>query len=333
MQPLLIENNGVTLSGVSQGKGPLVIFWHGFPGLAYSWRYQIPVLAAAGYTAVAFDSRGYGGSSRPLHTSDYSFSQQLGDLQAILNHMGHQTCVLIGHDFGANFSWHVAARRPELLNAVVSVSVPYGMPLAGFGEQQPTQMYRQIAGEHFFHMHYFQTEGAAEKELEGREREFLQKLFWALSAEGQLLDWQNYSADGTGYMDVLGDAPSLPWPWLSESEFDTYVNSYLTTPANATFIGGLNAYRAMDENWREQQAYANKTIDLPALFLAGEDDPVLALTPAEILIHMKSQIPNLQSPAYIPAAGHFVQQEQPHQVNQLLITFLASLDLSERLIH
>ena len=207
-----LEANGVTLHIACQGEGPLVLMCHGYPGLWYSWRHQLQPIAEAGFRAVALDMRGYGGSSRPLASREYGFDRLAADVLAVLDHFGEQQAVLIGHDFGANLAWHMGIWYPHSIRAIVPLCVPYDMELAGGSDQRPSELYAAIAGQHFFHMHYYQAEGVAERHLVGREREFLTKLFWALSAEGELLDWQNFPSEGTHYIDVLAEpARALPW--------------------------------------------------------------------------------------------------------------------------
>ena len=120
-------------------------------------------------------------------------------------------------------------------------------------------------------------------ELGARPREFLQRLMYALSAQGQLLDWSKFPSAGTGYLDVLGPAPPLPWPWLSEAEFEHYVREYTHAGAATTFIGGLNSYRVADRNWELGAPYADTPITQPALFIAGAEDVVLKMIPAHAL--------------------------------------------------
>ena len=89
-EELRIETNGIRLRGVTDGQGPLVVMCHGFPGLWYSWRRQLPVIAAAGYRALALDMRGYGRSSRPPNVEDYDSDHQVADVLGVLDAFGAQ---------------------------------------------------------------------------------------------------------------------------------------------------------------------------------------------------------------------------------------------------
>lgn len=326
MQHHRLARGDIALHFVSAGEGPLVLLAHGFPGLWYSWRHQLPALAEAGYRAVALDMRGYGGSSRPLHCEAYRFDHLAADLFAVQAYFGTDRAVLVGHDFGANLAWHMGLHHPDRIPAIAALASPRGMPLAGGGEELPSTLFARVASQHFFHMHYFQPPGVAEADLAGREREFLLRLFWALSAGGHLLDWQNYPAEGTTYLDVLAEPDrALPWPWLSEADFEHYLEAYLAAGADRAFAGGLNAYRAMDANWLAFRAQLHDPLPVPALFLAGEEDPVIKLCDATVFERQRALVPDLRADVRIPGAGHFVQQEQPGATNRALLDFLAGL--------
>ncbi|WP_157976676.1 alpha/beta fold hydrolase [Parahaliea mediterranea] len=321
-----IAQGDVTLHCVSAGAGPLVLLAHGFPGLWYSWRHQLPALAAAGYRAVALDMRGYGESSRPLHSEAYHFDHLAADLFAVQSYFGERSAVLVGHDFGANLAWHMGLHHADRIRAVAVLASPRGMPLAGGGDVCPSELFAQVAAQHFFHMHYFQQAGVAEADLAGREETFLRRLFWALGAEGNLLDWTRYPSGGTTYLDVLEEPPrALPWGWMSEEDFATYLAAYLAQPGPAVFAGGLNAYRAMDVNWHTFRKQLFDPLPCPALFVAGEADPVIKLCPADVFERQRALVPDLRGDIRIAGAGHFVQQEQPAATNRALLDFLHTL--------
>jgi len=330
------------MHAVSQGEGPAVLFCHGFPGLWYSWRHQLPVIADAGFRAIAVDMRGYGRSDRPLSASDYGNQTIVGDLTGVLDALGEEQAVFVGHDFGAQAAWAAALHAPKRVRGVVSLAVPYGVGFAG-GEKnareqtttrneegtkgrKPSETYAAIAKNHFLHLHYFQKPGAAEAELGNHPRSFLKRIYWALSARGSLLDFEKFPAEGTGYLDVLADPKEpLPWPWLNEADLDYLVEEYMQTGPEAAFIGGLNSYRAMDLNWEHDRKYGRRHVEQPALFICGEKDPVLQILTPKTLETMPNRVADLRGIEFIPDAGHFVQQEQPQTVNRHLLTFLSAL--------
>ncbi len=343
----MIATNGINLHIAEEGEGPLVIMVHGFPGLWYSWRHQLPALAAAGWRAVAIDQRGYGRSDRPTDPAVYDADYIERDLLGLLDALGADKAVFVGHDFGAPAVWNLAVRAPERVAGVIVLSVPYDFDLAGRGGMgshgasgddkaafaapslRPSAAFAAAAQRHFFHMHYFQTIGPAERELGGHPREFLTKLFWALSARGNLLGWEKFASEGTGYLDVLAEPPAPPpWPWLSTEDMDYYVAEYTRTGPETAFIGGLNSYRVADRNWELGARYADANVSQPAFFIAGSEDPVLKLIRPDAIDIMRCRVPDLRGAVIVPDAGHFVQQEQPKAVNAAMLDFLAALPRS-----
>ena len=103
-----VNSNGATLHVVDAGEGPLVVLAHGFPELSYSWRHQIQPLADAGYRVLVPDQRGYGRSSRPPRVEDYDITALTGDLLALVDDVGEERAVFVGHDWGAMLVWPVS---------------------------------------------------------------------------------------------------------------------------------------------------------------------------------------------------------------------------------
>ncbi len=284
------------------------------------------MLAEAGYRAVALDMRGYGRSSRPLASADYAFDKTSADVLAIMDHFSEDRAVIFGHDFGANLAWHMGIHCADRVRAIAPLSVPYDMELAGGCDVLPSKLFAQVAEQHFFHMHYFQEKGVAEDHFRGNERDFLMRLLWALSGKGKLLDWSNFPAEGTRYLDVLAPPPSdPPWSWLSAEDFEYYLQEYLSAGPELAFIGGLNSYRAMDHNWRLFRDSAHAEVPVPVCFVAGAADPVITLAGDSPLTRMREKVPDLRGLEMVAGAGHFIQQEAPEVLNRCLLEFLESL--------
>ena len=157
-----VDTNGIRMHVAEQGEGPLVLLCHGFPESWYSWRHQLPALAAAGYHAVAPDMRGYGGTDRPEAIDQYTQLHHVGDMVGLLDALGAETAVIVGHDWGAPVAWNAALLRPDRFRAVAGLSVPY-TPRGG---TPPTAALARAYGDTFMYMLYFQTPGVAEAELE-----------------------------------------------------------------------------------------------------------------------------------------------------------------------
>ncbi|MFW0783643.1 alpha/beta hydrolase [Gordonia sp. CPCC 206044] len=313
--------NGIDLSVTEQGAGVPVVLCHGFPGLGYSWRHQIPALADAGWHAIAPDMRGYGHSSAPRDAGSYDRATTVADITGLLDALGAQQAVFVGHDFGAQLVWDLARWIPERVAGLVVLSVP----LTPRAPMRPSDINATLAAEHFFHMQYFQEPGVAERELDANAHEFLRRLFWALSDSDRYLSCWEHPSAGNGYLDVLPPAPELPWPWLRVDEFDQYVAEFDRTG----FTGGLNWYRAADLVWEQNAAVCDEPITAPTLFLVGDRDPVLSMMGRDPLESTRTLVPGLHHIEIVPGAGHFVQMQEPARVNTAITDFLAGLRRSE----
>lgn len=121
----IVETNGIKMHIAEQGSGPVVLLLHGFPELWYSWRHQIPVLAAAGYHAVAPDMRGYGDTDAPLGAQNYTYFHIVGDLIGLLDALGVEKAFVVGHDWGSVIASHLCLFRPDRVTALVNLSVAH----------------------------------------------------------------------------------------------------------------------------------------------------------------------------------------------------------------
>lgn len=156
-----VRANQIDIHLTEAGHGPPVVLLHGFPELSYSWRHQLPVLAEAGYHAIAPDLRGYGRTSVPAAVEDYAMVHMVADVTGVLDVLGAHRAVIAGHDWGANIAWACAQLHPDRVAAVVALSVPF-QPRT---QEPPLQLVRQTAAARFNWVLYFQ-ERAAEAELE-----------------------------------------------------------------------------------------------------------------------------------------------------------------------
>lgn len=319
-EPISLPSNGIRIGVRVHGEGPAVLLVHGFPGTSYSWRHQLPVLAAAGYRAVAVDLRGYGASDRP--DAPFTSSEVVeADLLGVLDALGIAQAHVVGQDFGSMYAWNLAQRHPGRVLSVLG-TVPFaGTP----GPQPPSEVYAAVAARHFLHLHYFAQPGLAEADLGGANlAAFLQRLFWALSSEGDLFAVFAHPSEGTSYLDALPPGPPLPWSWLSRAELDAYVAAFAVGGPGRELAGGLQAYRAADADWALARQWDGSTIDQPALLVMGEHDPVRSFAPPD-LAQQRTWLTDLRDVVSVAQAGHFVQQEQPEEFNAVLLHWLRSV--------
>ena len=139
--------NGIELHVVQEGEGQPVLLIHGFPELWYSWRHQIPAIAASGRRAIVPDLRGFGGSSIPEGVAAYDIETLTADVVGLMDSLEIEEAVVVGHDWGANLAWKTALLHPDRVTAVAGLSVPY-MPAGG--DRPPTEVMREFRGEDFY---------------------------------------------------------------------------------------------------------------------------------------------------------------------------------------
>ncbi len=292
----MVSVNGVELHLLEEGEGPLVVLCHGFPELAWSWRHQIPALAAAGYRVIAPDMRGFGGSSVPPEIEDYDILTLCGDMAALLDEEGEEQAIFMGHDWGSFVVWALAAYHPERVRAVAGLSVPF-IPRA---PAPPIPIMRRHIGEDFYIV-WFQQPGVADEALSRDVRRTLTtSRQWTAS-----------------WAEEEGANPRRP-DWLAEEDLQVYIDAFEKTG----FTGGLNWYRNMDRNWELTEPFKDRRIEQPALFLTGELDLVRNFMPAEA---MNGWVTDLRRQVIVPGAGHWVQQQAPEAVNAALLEFLGEL--------
>ena len=312
----LVETNGIRMQIAEQGEGPLVVLCHGFPESWYSWRHQFPALAEAGYKAVAPDMRGYGRTDRPEAIDQYTLLHLVGDIVGLVDALGAEQAVVIGHDWGAPVAWTAAQLRPDRFRAVAGLSVPFRPR----GKARPTTVMPRTDDAMFYQL-YFQEPGVAEAEFERDPRLTLHSLlYWGSGAAPRGERRLGMVPKGGGFLGGRA-APGMP-PWLSEADLDFYAAEF----GRAGFRGGLNWYRNIDRNWELLAPFAGATVEVPALYVAGDRDLVVTFPGMDQLIPNLSQfVPKLRQTILLPGCGHWTQQERPEEVNRAIIEFLRGL--------
>lgn len=313
----VLEANGVRIHVAEAGDGPLVLLCHGFPESWYSWRWQLRALAEAGYRAVAPDMRGYGRTDRPEAIEAYTLLHLVGDMVALVPALGAKDAVIVGHDWGAPVAWTAALLRPDVFRAVAGLSVPFlrrglGLTTAMMPRTDTAQ----------FYMLYFQEPGVAEAEFERDPRATLRALLFGGS--GDAPPRQNDGPRGMvprdgGFLSRRAAPDRLP-AWLTEADVDVYAAEF----ARTGFRGGLNWYRNIDLDFALMAPFDRLKVTVPALYIAGDRDMVVAFAGAGIQ-GMKAFVPQLRETIMLPGCGHWTQQERPEEVNAALIAFLRGL--------
>jgi len=306
-----VEANAIRMHVAECGEGPLVLLCHGFPESWYSWRHQLEALAAAGFRAVAPDMRGYGQTDRPAEIEKYTLLHLVGDMVGLLDALEAPSAAIAGHDWGAPVAWHAALLRPDRFRAVVGLSVPFRPR----GSKRPTSAMPQTDDAVFYQL-YFQTPGVAEAELGRDPRRTLRMVLRTPTKEVNPL--ATMVPRQGGWLSRMPEPAALP-EWLTEADLDFYAKEF----ARTGFAGGLNWYRNIDRNWELLAPYARAQVQVPALYMAGDRDLVLAFPGAkEIIENLKTFVPQLRRTIILPGCGHWTQQERPREVNTAMIEFL-----------
>jgi pimeloyl-ACP methyl ester carboxylesterase len=279
--------NGLRLHYVIEGKGPLIVFLHGFPEFWYEWKDQLPEFAKD-HRAVAPDMRGYNLSAKPADVDAYQMKHLVEDVRALAEHLGYKKFILVGHDWGGGVAWSFAIAHPEYLEKLVIVNCPHPAIMARELASNPAQ---QKASQYML-------------------------LFRSPQAE-QTLSTNNYAWLVEA---VLGDG--LKTGVFSEADKQAYIAAW-SQPGALT--GGLNYYRAANLGPPAAGAPATPAVDAgslqvkpPTLVIWGEKDTALL---TGNLDGMNQFVPNL-TVKRIPDGSHWVIHEKPALVNQYIREFI-----------
>ena len=263
--------------------------------------------------------RGYGRSDRPEAIDQYTLLHLVGDMVGLLDAIGAEQAVIAGHDWGAPVAWHAALLRPDRFRAVIGLSVPFWprRPI------KPTSAMPRRDDAMFYQL-YFQEPGVAEAELERDARQTIVKLLFAASGDmprgggGGVVGM--VPRDG-GFLTGMPSPATLP-AWLSEADVDFYAGEFKRTG----FRGGLNWYRNIDRNWELMAPFAGAKVTVPALYMAGDRDLVVAFRGMDqIIANLTHNVTQLRGTIMLPGCGHWTQQERASEVNAAIIDFLRRL--------
>jgi pimeloyl-ACP methyl ester carboxylesterase len=305
----LIETNGVALNVVEQGEGPAVLFVHGFPDGWRGWRRQMKAVADAGYRAIAFDTRGYGESSKPEDPALYTVFYFVGDLVGILAKLGIERATLVGHDFGATVSWNAAMMRPDLFDAVFGLSVPPALPSAG---PSIFQILKAAGKEDVFYM-FRHMKPEADVEWADAATTYPGALYWMSGLPEASDGWTPLDPSKT----MNRPSPIGIPPFADRDDAETMLAGF----QRDGFHGPLNIYRGMEPYFDQAKAFAGAKIWQPTFFVFGTADGMIKMRALK-REDLAPSVPNLKGYLPIEGVGHWPQLEASEIVNQALVGFL-----------
>ena len=310
--PTMIKTNGMDMVVYEAGPkdGLPVVLCHGFPELAYSWRHQLPALAAAGFRVLAPDQRGYGLSSRPAKVEDYDMAHLTGDLAGMLDAFGIKDAVFVGHDWGGLVVWQMPIYQPKRVKGVIGVNTPF-FPRPPI---DPIMGMRAMRGDNNYVV-FFQKPGVAD-EILARDtaktfRFFMRRgMVTAKEFESLPQEMKNFELVQAIQEDESTWRGEL---LLNPEEMKFFVDTF----QNTGFTGGINWYRNLTRNW-EQSGTMEQRVHVPGLMIMAEDDVVL---PPSLTDGMERFVPDLER-TLIRGSGHWTQQEKPEETSQAMIDWL-----------
>lgn len=314
--------NGVRWHVVDAGRGPLVILLHGFPYLWYEFRHQIPALAEAGYRVLAPDFPGFGGSALPADLERYDMAHLVADLVGMMHCVGAASATLVGHDCGSHVAFAAVQMRPDLFRGAVFLSTP-PIPRGPVAPGEAWRSLRERTGKRFYQEVFAAPE--ALPQLDADIRKSLRAMMYSVSGSARHQErWRLDLEPGEGILDTVHDPARLP-QWLSSQTLDYYVGEY----ARRGFDGPLNYYRVRSDNWHRLAFLDGVSPTLPALFVGGAADPSLERF-QPFYDQLEKLLPDLRKKMLLEGVGHGLPEEAPQALNQLLLDFLAALNMIHR---
>lgn len=304
IQHKFIQVRGLNLHVADIGTGAkVVVFLHGFPEIWYSWRHQLIALANSGYRAIAPDYRGYGLSDSPPEPEKAMYADLISDLLGILDSLQITKVVLVAKDFGARPAYLFAILHPERVLGVVTMGVPF-VPLG------PSK-YNQYLPEGFY-ISRWQEPGRAEADFGRFDAKTVVRNIYILFSKSDI----PIAAENQEIMDMV--EPSTPLPlWFTEEDLATYGALYEKS-------GFQTALKVPYRSTGEEFGITEPKVKVPSLFIMGDKDYVLKFPGMEEYLKsgkVKEFVPNLEI-IHLPEGTHFVQEQSPDEVNQLIFTFL-----------
>ncbi len=282
-----LHANGLTFSALEMGEGPLVLCLHGFPDHYRSYREQMPVLAAAGYRVVAPMNRGYEPSAIP-EDGNYHINRMASDVVGWLDDLGVERAHLLGHDWGAVIGYATAAHAPRRVRSLMTMAVPHLRRMPRGLWKVPEQVRNS------WYMGFFQLPLVSDVKVEKNDYAFIERL------------WRDWS-------------PGWEWP----AEEMTALKATFRRPG--VLQGALGYYRAFFRPWQKDGRATFKLLtrklEVPTLALTGASDGCMDTRLYDEIMRIDDFPAGLRV-ARIQGAGHFLHQEQPAEVNRVLLHWL-----------
>lgn len=307
--PEYIDTNGIRMAVHQLGKGPPVVLLHGFPEIAFSWRHQLPALAAAGYRAIAPDQRGYGATDKPGRVGDYTIQHLIGDITGLLDAYDLEQALFVGHDWGALVTWQMALLAPERMAGLINLNIPF-IPRTPI---DPINLMRNYLGDDFYIVN-FQDSNEADLKCNADPGHVFDVMMRRNPVARAQFDALPKEKKAFSLLAALARTELGGEPLLSDEERQTYTEAYKA----GGFTAPINRYRNWTHNWESTKDVEQK-VNIPTLFIGAVDDVIVSRAQIEA---MKPHVADLEI-QMIRKCGHWTQQEKPREVNSIMLEWMA----------
>ena len=320
-----------TTSYLSSGPpdGPLLIFVHGWPELSFSWRHQIKFFGAAGWRVIAPDMRGYGRSSVYDSHSAYAQSDIVTDMLELLEHLGGDKAVWVGHDWGAPVVWNMGLHHADKVRAIANLCVPLGFErgveeLIKHVDRNIYPIDKYPKGQWDYQYFYVENFELARNEMESDPYKVVKALF--RKKMGKEVDQPVFSAsirERGGWFPPDGIPPDMPIDLdvVSEEEAQQYADALTRTG----FFGANSWYMNHERNstYDAELSLAQRTLHMPVLFVHAENDYICYTIKGGLAEPMREACTQLIEKSI--QSGHWMAQEKPEKLNAFLLEWLEHL--------
>jgi pimeloyl-ACP methyl ester carboxylesterase len=274
----------VVLAGPAGAGHPLVVLLHAFPEFWWAWRHQIPALAAAGYRVAAMDLRGFAGSDKPPHRHETAVLAR--DVAGVVRSLGSPAAVVVGHGFGGTVAWSLPSLAPDLVSGVVVLANPHPVPLHRLGPTVPVRALTALAR---FQVPWFPEHALLERALVAR----------------LLHDWSAPGNDGaTSQAALYTEAMGLPFAAHSAMEHFRWLVRSTPRTDGRRYLAAISA-----------------PVRVPVMTLRGGQDPLMR---ARAFSRDADFVTGPLRQEVVAGAGHFLPEEAPAEVTELLLEFLGA---------
>ncbi|HEY91048.1 MAG TPA: alpha/beta hydrolase [Dehalococcoidia bacterium] len=230
--------------------------------------------------------RGYGETDKPEGIQAYDMEHLVADMTGLLDALELEKAVIVGHDWGGVIIWPMALMHPDRVERVISLNIPFH----GHARERPTESFKKLPDGRFNYILYFQEPGRAEADIE---------------------------PDITGWLNQTLRNIAVQQEWITDETIKVFADAF----EKGGITGPINYYRNVDRNWELTAHLDGTQITVPSLMISAEGDPILK---PETTQGMEAVVPNLTR-HLVRDCGHWTQQEQPDEVNSVMVEFLADL--------